>query len=84
MYVRPWLLGKGPVDLSVGPSKWVVSKETDVGRLALISEQFQKKAFAETTAMVRSTKGRTIPDQHLSQKEVNAQLLKTSNFIVSP
>ena len=30
MYVRPWLLGKRTVDLSVGPSKWVVSKETDV------------------------------------------------------
>lgn len=42
MYVRPWSLGKGTVDLSVGPSKWVVSKETDVGRLAFISEQFQK------------------------------------------
>ena len=41
-YVRPWLVGKGTGDLSVGPSRRVVSKETVIRRLAVISEEFQK------------------------------------------
>ena len=42
MYVHPWLMGKGTVDLSVWPSSRVVSKETVVRRLAVISKEFEK------------------------------------------